>query len=196
MESTQRCFIALEIPGEVQKALARVMSSANLSTDNGFRPVRFGMIHITLKFLGDTSLLLIPALKRGLSEIVSGTPPFEVLVKGVGAYASWDHPRTIWAGLIFPPELKIIASKVDQMCALLGFPSEKRPYSPHLTLARVSDRPDREKIKHAMDQLRQYQSTEFGSIRVTGVTLFQSTLGTGGSVYTPISIHKTGMTKV
>jgi RNA 2',3'-cyclic 3'-phosphodiesterase len=196
MQPTQRCFIALEIPGEIQNSLSRVISNANLSTANGFRPVRPGMIHITLKFLGDTSLLLIPNIQRGLSEIVLHALPFEVLVKGVGAFASWDHPRTIWAGLIFPPELNLIASRIDQMCTLLDFPSENRPFSPHLTLARVSNQPDREKLKHAIEQLREYQNSEFGRLKVTGVTLFQSKLGAGGSVYTPLSFHKFNFHKV
>lgn len=196
MEPTQRCFIAMEIPGEVQKALARVISSANLTAVNGFRPVRSGMIHLTLKFLGDTSIKLIPALQRGLSEIVIHVQPFEVQVKGVGAFSSWDHPRTIWAGLIVPLELTAMASRIDQMCTLQGFPPEKRAFSPHLTIARVSEHPDRETLEKAMEQLRQYQNTVFGCVLVTGVTLFQSTLGPGGSVYTPISVHKTAINKV
>jgi RNA 2',3'-cyclic 3'-phosphodiesterase len=196
MEPTQRCFIAMEIPGEVQKSLARVISSANLTAVNGFRPVRSGMIHLTLKFLGDTSFELIPALQRGLSEVVSQAQPFEVQVKGVGAFASWDHPRTIWAGLIVPSELTTMVSSIERMCTLQGFLPEKRPFSPHLTLARVSEHPDREKLEIAIEQLRQYQNTEFGSVLVTGVTLFQSTMGQGGSIYTPISGHKTGITKV
>jgi 2'-5' RNA ligase len=196
MESPQRCFIAIEIPREVQKALVRVISIASLSAANGFRPVRPGMIHITLKFLGDTSIRLIPDIQRDLSEFIAQVPPFEVLVKGLGAFTSWDQPRTIWAGLIYPPELNNIASRIDQICTLLGFPSENRPFSPHLTLARVSDQPDREKLKRAIEQLRQYQNSEFGSLKVTGVTLFQSKLGAGGSVYTPLSFHKFNFNKV
>lgn len=196
MQPSKRCFIAVEIPAEIQKSLHRVILNTSLTPENGFRPVRPGMIHITLKFLGDTLLSLLPGIQQGLSEIAANFQPFEVQVKGVGAFASWDHPKTIWAGLIFPPQLNNLAARINQFCSSLGFAAEKRPFSAHLTLARVSDYPHRERLKQTLERLRQFENTGFGITKVTGITLFQSTLGTGGSVYTPISCHEFNGDKV
>ena len=55
MQNSLRCFIALEIPEEIQKSLVKVINMAQLIPANGFRPVRSGMVHVTLKFLGDTT---------------------------------------------------------------------------------------------------------------------------------------------
>ena len=190
MDSLLRCFIALEIPEEIQLALVKVTSKAQLVPANGFRPVRPGMIHVTLKFLGDTPLSKIPGIKKALAEIARSQKPFTLRVEGLGAFASWDHPRTIWVGLTSPPDLLNLAVKINQMTSQLGFPIENRPFSPHLTLARVSEGADRNKIKQCIDQLRQTSSVVFGDFTVSQVVLFQSSLQRGGSIYTPLSIHR------
>lgn len=193
---TIRCFIALEIPEETQIELNRVILKSQLTSANGFRPVRPGMIHLTLKFLGDVSLSLIPELQRGLSNLAGSFKPLTFQIKGLGAFSSWDHPRTIWAGLVFPQELSTLSKAIDKMCEGLNFPVEKRPLSPHLTLARVSDRADFAKVHSCLQDLRLNQNDDFGKVSVSQITLFQSTLQPGGSVYTSISVHPFGEKKV
>ena len=196
MHSTSRCFIAIEIPAEIQKKLSIVISNSQLTVPNGFRPVRSGMIHVTLKFLGDTTQEQVKSLQRSLDQISSISSVLDLNVRGIGVFSSWSHPRTIWAGLIGNAELINLASKVNQICIPLGFPSETRPFSPHLTLARVTEHINPQKTRQSMEQLRQYQDSDFGSFLADHLTLFHSTLAPGGSIYSPISIHQFQSKKV
>ncbi len=196
MQNSLRGFIALEIPEGIQVELNRVIIRSRLNSTNGFRPVRPGMIHLTLKFLGDVPLSSISEIQLGLSKLADLFKPLTFQMKGLGAFSSWDHPRTIWAGMVFPQELTALSLAIDKMCAQLSFPIEKRPLSPHLTLVRISDRADFVKVRSCLQNLRQNQNDDFGMVSVSQITLFQSTLQPGGSIYTRISIHPFGEDRV
>jgi RNA 2',3'-cyclic 3'-phosphodiesterase len=196
MQNSLRCFIALEIPKEIQDSLVKVINLAQLIPTNGFRPVRTGMIHITLKFLGDTPQSIIPEIKQILSQIAVTQPTFQLQIRGIGAFPSWDHPRIIWAGLTYPPELQALTTQVNNQIEPVGYPIDNRPFSPHLTLARVSEGADITRVKQSIAVLRQNSNMIFGNITIAKITLFESTLQRGGSIYTPLSTHDFGHGKV
>jgi 2'-5' RNA ligase len=66
----------------------------------------------------------------------------------------------------------------------LGFQPEKRPYSPHLTVARFKDvvRADANAIRRAVAQT----PAEVGACPIGSVTLFRSRLSPKGSQYEPL----------
>jgi 2'-5' RNA ligase len=189
MHNSLRCFIALEIPEEIQESLVKVINLAQLIPANGFRPVRSGMVHVTLKFLGDTPQSKIPEIKELLSRIAVTQTIFQLQIKGLGAFASWDHPRTVWAGLAYPPELRDLTAQINKRIESLVFPIDNRPFSPHLTLARVSEGADFRRVKQCIEVLRQNSNMVFGNITVSRLVLFKSALQRGGSIYTAVSTH-------
>jgi 2'-5' RNA ligase len=190
MQSSQRTFIAIEIPADIQNNLKILMKKAQLTGINGFRPVRPEMIHLTLKFLGDSTEFQIVRIQEILSGISRTRLPFEIQVRGLGAFPSWDNPRTIWAGLTYPPVLQELSEKIDESTKTIGFPVEKRCLSPHLTLARIKEGGDRKIIRKTLELLLQYPENCFGIFVVSHLVLFESKLQPGGSIYTPISIHR------
>lgn len=196
MPSQLRTFIAIEIPPAIQEKLVTIVREAHLTPENGFRPVRGGMIHITLKFLGDTDSTLLPRIGEILAAIAKSYPPFDVQVKGLGAFSSWDRPRTVWAGLAYPKALPALATQIDEQCARFKFARETRPFSPHLTLARVSENANREKTAACLQPLRQNALLDFGNLTVSKITFFRSTLQAGGSIYTPIATYPLSQGKV
>jgi 2'-5' RNA ligase len=189
MQLSLRTFIAIEIPDEIQNALKTMINNAQLTRMNGFRPVRPEMIHLTLKFLGETNRTQISRIQEILSEISRTQIAFKIQVKGLGAFASWENPRTVWAGLAFPPELQELSVKINESTRAIGFPQEKRVLSPHLTLARTMEDGDRRIIRKNLEPLRQYSDTSFGVFVVNHLVFFESKLQPGGSIYSPISIH-------
>ena len=196
MTNQLRTFIAIEIPPAIQEKLVTIVREAHLTPENGFRPVRGGMIHITLKFLGDTDSTLLPRIGEILAAIAKSYPPFDVQVKGLGAFSSWDRPRTVWAGLAYPKALPALATQIDEQCARFKFARETRPFSPHLTLARVSENANREKTAACLQPLRQNALLDFGNLTVSKITFFRSTLQAGGSIYTPIATYPLSQGKV
>ncbi len=196
MQNSLRCFIALEIPEEIQKSLVKVINMAQLIPANGFRPVRSGMVHVTLKFLGDTTQSTIPEIEQILFQIADSQTAFQLQIKGLGAFASWDHPRTVWVGLAYPPELRDLTAQINKRVEPLGFPIDNRPFSPHLTLARVQEGADFARVKQSIEVLRQNSNLVFGNITVTRLVLFQSMLQRGGSIYSPLYTHNFSGRKV
>ncbi len=63
----------------------------------------------------------------------------------------------------------------------LGFPREKRPFHPHLTLGRVRF-PTR--LDLLIQELDKHRGRRFGEMRVEQFTFFQSTLRPSGAEYT------------
>jgi 2'-5' RNA ligase len=63
----------------------------------------------------------------------------------------------------------------------LGFASEKRPFHPHLTLARGQQRVNGRQLASV---LQAYDNWHFGEMRAEQVVLYQSQLHRHGTVYT------------
>ncbi len=87
----------------------------------------------------------------------------------------------VWVGIAPEPGLEILQHRVEQEFAPLGFPSEGRPFRPHVTLgrARREARPrDFAGLEPALARLEFAQTAV-----VSGLDLMQSTLGSGGAVY-------------
>jgi 2'-5' RNA ligase len=189
MSDTIRCFIAIEIPSTIQTALAKSMSRAQINRDSGFRTVRAESIHLTLKFLGDVPVDKLPGIQNELTTVSKSYQPFTFQIRGLGVFPTWDRPRTIWAGIQHPPVLVNLFQLVDKVTSQAGFPGESRKFSPHLTLARVSERGDAQLIKQRMQNLQTLPEIQFGEVQVTRIVLFKSLLQQGGSVYEAVSIH-------
>ena len=96
--------------------------------------------HATLAFLGDTLPERVPALSEALREFAGGREPFGTGLRGVGAFPTVVEPKLIFAGVEDADgSWSSLAGSLRLLLAQDGFPTEDRPYRPHLTLARVKD---------------------------------------------------------
>jgi RNA 2',3'-cyclic 3'-phosphodiesterase len=138
-----RTFIALELKEALQRFLGDIISQVSKELPN-LRWVDPAGIHLTLAFLGyltDERLeTAIDAAQVAAREAV----PFEFRLKGLGIFGSTSQPRVIWMGIEDLPSGQIQGSPLQQLHRVLtkelelrGFEVEKRPFSPHLTLARI-----------------------------------------------------------
>ena len=182
-----RAFIALDLTSEIRNGLDQVISELKTSLEGV--PIRWipaENIHLTLKFLGDVSTSNIEMLEKILRSEVSGHQPFEISVGGIGAFPSSRHARIVWVGVEAPPELTAVQHGIETGMARLGYASEERQFSPHLTLGRVS-RNATSRDAHAICQI--LESTRVGFLGVANVTelhLYRSDLKPSGAVYTRI----------
>lgn len=94
-------------------------------------------LHLTLKFLGDTSPEKVPLLAEILAENANTFSRFVVELGDVGAFPDLRKPQTVWLGVEREAELTRLAKGIDQAVWKLGFEREARAYRPHLTLGRV-----------------------------------------------------------
>jgi 2'-5' RNA ligase len=176
-----RLFIAINLPADVRETLWEVAAPLRAAR----YPVRWvpaDSIHLTLKFLGDVDATREAEITSGVAAAVTGAKPFALPVGGFGAFPSAQRPRVVWAGLEPVPPLELLQHRVEQEMERLGFPTEGRPFHPHLTLGRVkrdARAPALAGLVTDLDSL--VYETE---VSVESVDLMESTLTPQGARYT------------
>jgi 2'-5' RNA ligase len=183
---TLRTFIAVELDKELTEHLARLQDSlrAQLSP-HSVRWVRQGGIHLTLKFLGDTLPNQVEAVEIALGKAVSGISPFTFTVGGLGCFPNIRRPRVLWVGLYEPTgALSRLRDAVEDRVAPLGFPTEKRPFHPHLTLGRVQRNASKSEVREVGEVVEASAIGDLYEMAVRKVSYIKSDLKPGGAVYT------------
>jgi 2'-5' RNA ligase len=138
-----RTFIALEMNVALQQFLAEIIHQLSQALPE-VRWVDPHGIHLTLVFLGELDDEHLEEAFHAVEEAAQKATPFEYRIKGLGTFGSQQQPRVIWIGVEDLPSGKIQGSPLHYAHRLLskalelrGFEFEKRPFSPHLTLARI-----------------------------------------------------------
>jgi 2'-5' RNA ligase len=188
MTAKQRLFVGIALPEE---ARATLLSHIDAQRESLGRVPSLRMIapeqwHLTLQFLGGVAEDLIPSVHEACKRAAATCAPFELELKGTGAFRSSRAATVLWIGTgRGSPELAILAHHVMAHCEPLGFPPERRPYSCHLTVAR---------LKHPADLRAPLESLHIPPIAVPIVelTLFRSHLSSTGARYTPLAHYHLG----
>ena len=180
-----RSFIAVEIPAEIQTANAQATAPLkNTLPKPLIRWVAPQNVHLTLKFLGDVSPANLEQLAGTLKVEAASHEMFSMSVGGLGAFPNPRRARVIWIGLDAPPALAALQRGVDAAAAQLGYPREERPFSPHLTIGRVTQTASPSDVQLLRSALESAQVDILGNVRVAAIHIFKSDLRSGGSVYT------------
>ena len=132
-----RLFTAIDIPTDVKDHILALLNRLRPLAKISWSPVE--NLHITTKFIGEWPDPRLDEIKRALSA-VSPAAAFDIEVRGLGWFPNPRHPRVFWVGVDGGQPLRALAHATEQAVAALGVPVEQRPYSPHLTLARIKDR--------------------------------------------------------
>lgn len=176
-----RTFIAIDLDPPLKDNLKALIGGLAPLASN-VRWVRAEGMHLTLRFLGETSEEKAEAVGAALQKISACTLPFSLRLKGTGAFPPGkSFPRVIWTGVEAGPELSALHKEVESAAVRLGFEPEPRDFRPHLTLGRVRFPGRMEKLLREMDDLK---GRDFGEMEVVRLTYFRSVLASGGAEYT------------
>lgn len=180
-EQQKRTFIAIKLPEAVCDSLER--TGGLLKVDLPGKAVRWvepDNIHLTLKFLGDTPVSKLLAISEELDRIVTEHhTPFVLRLDKLGCFPNPRQPRVIWVGLSGDIDrLRDLYRGIEAGMQPLGWPAERRPFHPHLTLGRVND-------SRAVVQSRLPWGTNLneGEISVNSIHLIESQLKPTGAEY-------------
>jgi 2'-5' RNA ligase len=175
-----RTFVAIDIADAVRARIEEVTRSLR-GRLAGARWVPAGNLHLTLRFLGETSEPALAELRAGLAAAAGRSPAFELLYCGLGFFPSARRPRVFWVGVEdTPPALVAVQEEVEKLARGLGFEPETRSFSPHVTLARFKlpkPCPECERLAN------EFQDQVFGPSRSEFLTLYQSILSPAGARY-------------
>lgn len=184
-EEQWRMFIAIELPDNLVRAIEKLQNSLRRAIPGrAAKWVSPEGIHLTLKFLGDVQVSRIDEVVREMRAALEGHQSFYLNVEGLGCFPNLRNPRVLWLGLTGGVrELAALQNDIEQFVAPLGFPTEDRPFHPHLTLARTAREARRDEIA-AIGQAAERGVGTLGGWRVDGVSLMRSQLRPSGAVYT------------
>ena len=183
----RRLFIASDLSIAVVERLLLSTQELETSTsethpDTRIKWVEPQNIHVTLKFLGDVPSPALDRVMQTIERIATPLFPFQVELRGVGAFPAPERPRILWAGI--DPKgaevLSLLHQIIEKEFLELGFEGDHFDYKPHVTLGRV-------KSRHAPNfehTLTPYASTVFGTSTIRDLVLYESTLGPHGPQYT------------
>lgn len=94
--------------------------------------------HLTLHFFADLTAEQLPLVLESLREAADGVDPFDLELRGVGAFPDARRPRVVWAGVRRgADELHTIEDRFRRALTARRIASDDRPYVPHLTLGRI-----------------------------------------------------------
>ncbi|HKO29751.1 MAG TPA: RNA 2',3'-cyclic phosphodiesterase [Nitrospiraceae bacterium] len=193
-----RAFLAVDLSQELRTKLATLQQELKQRIEPQMKRgtriswVQPASLHLTIKFLGDTDEQLIDPLRAALEQAIGSQMAVKVPLERLGGFPRPQSPRVLWVG---PSEnwekgteakrIAEIHATIEQACDDLGFLRETKPFSPHLTLARIKTGE-----RHVGIALTQSgvldRPLSLGSLVVESVALMKSELKPTGSIYTKL----------
>lgn len=196
-----RTFIALELNESLQSFLGEMIRKLERELP-GIRWVDPTAIHLTLAFLGELSDERLAAATLAAQLAAQKAVPFDYHLKGLGTFGPPYQPRVIWMGLEDLPSGQVQGSPLRRLHQALaqelerqGFEPEARPFSPHLTLARIklplspAEQQSLQRLLHTK-QAAAASPTQ----HVSHVSVMKSELSRAGAKYTCLQAYPLGET--
>jgi RNA 2',3'-cyclic 3'-phosphodiesterase len=175
-----RLFTGLDLPAEVVRNLEKLLKELRPTARIQWSPP--ANLHVTTKFIGEWPEERLDELKAALAAVPSRAE-IPLHIRKVGFFPNPHSPRVFWCG-IEAPGLAELAADTDRATSAVGIESEKRAYSPHLTLARIKEKVDLQPLR---EKIAARASLDFGSFTAAGFFLYRSQLRPTGSVYTKLA---------
>jgi 2'-5' RNA ligase len=183
-----RTFVAVELPETIKKELVRIQHDLRNPKQSFMKWVDPKGMHLTLKFLGNVKVNLTGPITEALQESCREQRPFSLEIKGLGVFPDHKRPRVLWIGITTGQDfLTGLQKSIDDKLSSLGFIREKRPFSPHITLARVGDRANAQEIADFVKTLQNFSYDKSHSVDIDCVYFIMSQLFPSGAVYTTLA---------
>ena len=168
-----RLFAALPVPEEIAPGLSALQKGL---IGASWRPV--ANFHITLRFFGDLSHNHARDLDAELGQI--SAVPFPVRLEGLGWFGRRE-PTAVWARVAESEPLRALSGQCERAARRLGLAPDRRPFTPHVTLAYLHDVMP-EAVQEWADKRQTYRSDTFWADQFH---LYSSHSGKGASRYVP-----------
>ena len=182
---TLRTFIAVDFPIEIKAKIEEITSYFKTQLPpKVIKWVDSNNMHLTLKFMGETPVNQLEAIKKAMHQVVTAFPILEIEVKDLGMYPNAKKPRVVWLGISGAENLITLHKQLDRALKEIGIQSEKRPFSPHLTIGRVRRSADPESVSTVGQTLSQFKVSSLGHVMINELVYYQSELTPQGPNYT------------
>jgi RNA 2',3'-cyclic 3'-phosphodiesterase len=170
---TARFFFAIWPDDTAQKQLALLAERLQAESLCSGQKTQTENIHLTLVFVGEADVDKLKTL-RVIADGIKGPSAraFDFVIKEI---CYWKHNQIAYAAACeAPQELMCLVSALQDALFAAGFPIERRPYKPHITLMRKASCYSLPKLAKPIA----WQAREW--------ILVKSEQTSGGPVYIPI----------
>ncbi len=178
-----RLFVAIELSDRVRSGLGKVQAHLAQECDK-VRWIPPHQVHMTVKFLGEVPDPDVDRVARALQRAAGTARPCAMDIGGCGCFPARGLVRIVWAGASEETGalLKCVGA-VEAELAELGFPKERKSFTPHITIGRVRQDRSGGRIRSAVE------AYEFPLMdqEISSLTLMSSVLSPKGPTYTPVS---------
>lgn len=175
-----RLFVAIRPPAPIRSQLLALMGGVR-----GARWQSDDQIHLTLRFIGEVDRHVAEDIHAALEAVRH--PRFEIALSRLGAFDRRGAPTALWAGVTPHDDLKALHKKIDQAISRAGLEPERRAYSPHITLARMSRGSG--PVQPLIESAGGVSSAPFA---VDDFRLYESSLGPDGAAYDLLARYPLG----
>ena len=173
-----RLFVAIDLPETVKDQVESLCKGIS-----GQRWVKREQMHLTLRFIGEVDSKRAESIKAALSAL--RFDPFEMALRGVGQFPPRRPPRVLWVGVRGPDALSQLAQGIESALVGIGLDPADKPFKPHITLARIKNKPPRETLQQ---YFREHENFKTDPFTVDQFVLYASVLAPSGATY-----HKQGV---
>ena len=188
MEGFKRLFIAAKV--NIEPALEKYISSLqDLFEGSKIKWVQTENTHLTLKFLGKTSVDKIEKMKIELYEIAQNNDPFDMRIQGSGVFKDFFRPTILWVGVRDHDPFDKLKNDIENTMAKLDFPIDYNQFKPHMTIARIKEINKRDEFEKFV---RGYEHMLFQMIHIEEIILYESILNPEGPTYVELDKFKIG----
>jgi 2'-5' RNA ligase len=189
-----RTFIALEMNETLHSHLEGVIRQVAQVVPTA-RWVDPAGIHLTLAFLGELTDTQLTEAMQAAEIAAQEVDPFTYRLLRLGIFGSSQQPRVLWVGIDEPTGVLAQLHRVlNQALEERGFEIDKRPFSPHLTLARFKQplTPDEQQGLQRILAGKQRGIVATQECKVEHVSVMKSELSRAGARYTCLRKYAIG----
>lgn len=180
-----RTFIAVPVPEPLFNLREKLKATISEKTGK-MRWLRKDQIHLTVKFLGDTTEDSINDVRHVMQKVADEFKPFNISIQKTGCFPKIERPRVMWIGVSGElDKLYQLVEKIQKKLNPLGFPKDEKKYHPHITIARAKY------PQKKTPDISTFLNTSFDPIPfpIKKVQFISSELFPNGPVYTILGTH-------
>ena len=183
--SQVRAFLAIDLDDDLKPKINKIIKEFK-QIDTKIKYVELANLHLTLKFFGEIDTNGLDLLEQKIVDVVSEFEPFDIKIKGCGAFPNSSHIKVIWVGIDEDSIIKQLHDELDKEFVKLGFDKDRK-FSTHLTIGRMKSAKNKDKVKSVIEEFSDF---EIGEMRVDKISLKKSTLKPSGPVYEDLKVFE------
>ena len=183
--SQVRAFLAIDLDDDLKPKINRVIKEFK-QIDAKIKYVELMNLHLTLKFFGEIDTDGLELLGERIANVLSEFEPFNIRIRGCGAFPNDNHIKVIWVGIEDDETIMQLHDKLDAEFVKLGFDKDKK-FSTHLTIGRMKSAKNKDKVKSVIEE---FGDVEIGEMKVENITLKKSTLTPSGPIYEDLKVFE------